>query len=88
MPLASDVLRVQAAGYGRICRAFDDRPSIGKQGDLERVFRKLQHESVLPHPPVRRQPLAHLPKVDRACMLVDLHRVPAAQRDMWSTFPG
>src|SRR5262245_48127719 len=79
---------VQAAGYGRVVRALDDGPAVGKERHLVRIAPELEHKSVMLHRAVGDQPGGHLGKVYRTRALMDLHRVSPAQRDLRAAFAG
>src|SRR5258708_39612926 len=73
---------IQTSRHRRIRRPLDNRPAIGEERHLKRLFPEFQHEVVIANAAVRLQPLTHHPEINWAIMLMDLHRVPPAQRNV------
>src|ERR1700737_2281093 len=84
--LASYVSCVEASGYGGVSRTLDDGAAVREERHLIRLVPELQHEIVVPNYSMRPQSPVHLREVNRALPLMDLHGVPATQRDMWPAF--
>ena len=79
---ASHIARVQTSRYGRVSRALDNGAAVGEQSHLVRVVPEFQHEIIVPDGAVRLEAAVHFGEVDRPLALVDLHGIPAAQRDV------
>src|ERR1017187_9721977 len=78
--------RIQAARNGRVSRSLNDRPAVGKQRHLVRLTPELQYKLVVPNVAQRLKPRAQLRKIYRPFALVDLHRIPAAHRNVRPPF--
>src|SRR5207245_7985761 len=80
--LSADVASVERARYAGVARALNDGAAIGKNGHFIRGHAKAQQEIVAAHlgrgglqaPTERRE-------VEPPAVLVDLHRIAAAQRE-------
>src|SRR6202035_824535 len=86
--LTSDVARVEAAGDGRVGGAFYDRPPIWEERHFVRFFPELQNEVGVPDTAVWLKALAQVAEIDWAMMLMNLHRIPSAKRDMRTPSSG
>src|SRR2546423_1851364 len=84
--LASHVTRVQTARYGCVCRAFNDGAPVGEESHLKWFMPEFQHEVVMPYGAVGCQAAVHVGEVDGSLPLMDLHRIPAAERDVRTAF--
>src|SRR5882724_2757234 len=84
----TDVARVKASCDGRIRRPFDDRSSVREQGHLVGLAPEFQDELIVTHRAMRTQTNGHLNEVHRALLLVNLHGISAAERDMGAPFSG
>src|ERR1700680_3631454 len=78
--------RVQTARSSRVGRALDNRPTVGKQRHFVRLAPELQHNRVVTNVAVRLKAVAQLHKVHRPLTLVNLHGIPATQRDVRPPF--
>ena len=86
--LAADETGVEAAGNGGIGGAFDDGAAVGEEGHLVGGVPEFQDEVIVADRAVGLKAEAHLCEVDRALALMDLHGIPAAQRDVRTSLPG
>src|SRR6478752_7979169 len=77
-----DKSRIKGSSHRCVGRSLNDGPSVGKQCHCVRRTFEAKKEFVEADVTKRRQPLAHGREVDGAMMLMDLHRVAAAERDM------
>ena len=84
--LASYVPGVQAASNCRVGRAFDDGTAIGKEGHFVGIVPELQHEVIVPDHAVGSEAAIHLREIDWPLVLVNLHGVAPAERNMRSPF--
>ena len=82
------VSRIEASRHSSVGGPFNDGPSIWEQRDLEWIFGELEHKVVLADLTVRGESLAHLGQINRPRMLVNLHRVSSAKRNVWTPFAG
>src|SRR6202521_5724294 len=83
---AAYISRIQTARHSRVGRPLDDRPAVGKQRHFVRLAPELQHKLVVADVAVRLKAVAQFYKVHRSLPLMDLHGVPATQRDMRPPF--
>lgn len=84
--LTSNVPGVQAASNCRVGRAFDDGTAIGKEGHFVGIVPELQHEVIVPDHAVGLEAAIHLREIDWPLVLVNLHGVATAERNMRSPF--
>ena len=86
--LIPHIPRIQTPRHRAICRTFNDRTTIGKHRHLKRFAPKLQHKLVVPHCAMGREPFIQLGEVNRSLPLMNLYRIPAAQRNVRTAFSG
>ena len=86
--LIADVARVKAARDGCIRSSLDDGTPIGEERHLVRLFPELQNEVGVADTAVWLKALAQVAEIDGAMMLMNLHRIPSAKRDMWTPSSG
>src|SRR5450631_4241109 len=86
--LTPHVTGVQTPRDRRVSRAFDDGSAVREERHLKRLFPELQHEGIVTHAAVGLQALTHFAEVDRAIVLVNLHRVPPTQGNVRTAFCG
>src|SRR5262249_28896777 len=79
---------VQTSCHGGVRGALDDGPAVGEQRDLVRLAPELQDKVVMLDGAVGLEAPAHLRKIHRPVLLVDLHRVSAAQRNLRPALSG
>src|ERR1700690_2956538 len=88
LPLSTaHIASVQTAGNGRFRGAFDDGAAIGKEGDFIGLAPELQHKVIMSNIAMWLKAGADLRKVDWPFPLMNLHGVPAAQRNVRPPFP-
>src|SRR5450432_4442120 len=86
LPLTPHVLRIQTSRHRGVRRALDDRAAVGEQRYLKRILPELEHEGVVTDLAKGYQSPAHFIQVNRAGVLVNLHRVAPAERDVSAAF--
>ena len=86
--LTADKPRIQRPRQPNICRSLHQRAAVGKYGNRVRSPLKAQQQAVRTHGSKRTQPLSQLDKIDWPMMLMDLHRVAPAQRNVRPSFAG
>src|ERR1700728_25754 len=82
---ASYIARIQTPRYRGVSGPLDDRPPVGKQRHLVRFVPELQNEIVVSDYRMWLKSAVHLTEINRALPLMDLHGIPAAQRDVRAT---
>src|SRR4030088_948829 len=83
MTSASDKSRIQTACNGGVVVSLNNGPTVGKKGHLIGITPELQDKCIVLDSAMYSQPSRHFSEIHRAVALMDLHRVPAAQRDLW-----
>src|SRR5580698_1399556 len=81
----ADKTRIKAAGLRYIGRTLNHRPAIGKNSHDVPPALKPQQQIVKADGSMRPQTSLQFDKIDRPVALMNLHRVTAAERDMWAT---
>ena len=86
--LSSYVASVEAAGDRGVGGAFDNGAAIGEKCHLVGLVPEFQDEVVVADHAMRLEAAVHLCEIDGALALMDLHRIPATERDVRSAFTG
>src|SRR5438132_8151734 len=86
--LGADKASVKAAGDRRVRGAFDDGAAVREKGHLVIVAPEFQHEVIVFHAAMWREPRVHLREGDGPMALVDLNRVASAERDVRASVAG
>src|ERR1035438_7287729 len=84
--LAADETGVQTTCNGRVGRPFYDGPAVGKERHLVGVAPEFQHKFVVANSAVRLKAGAEVGEVHWAMALVNLHGVPATERNVRPPF--
>ena len=79
---AADKTRIQAAGKSDVRRPLYQRATVGEDGDGVVSALETQQKLVEIYLSMGFQAAPHLGKVNRPIVFMDLHRIPAAQRDL------
>src|SRR5580704_9942883 len=85
-PLTANKACIETAGNGHIGGALHQRAPVREERDRIPTSLETQQKPVEVNLSVRFQAALHLGKVNRAMMFMDLHRIPAAQRDLGTVF--
>ena len=81
----ADKTRIKAAGLRDIGCTLNHRAAIGKNSHDVTSELKPQQQIVKADGSMRPQTSLQFDKIDRPVALMNLHRVTAAERDMWAT---
>src|SRR5450755_2523021 len=79
---AAHIAGIQTACNGRFTRPFDDGAAIGEESDLVGIVPEFQHKAIMANIAMRLKASADLRKVDWPVPLMNLHGVPAAERNV------
>jgi len=86
--LTSYIASVEAAGDRRVGGALDDGAAIGEKCHLVGLVPEFQDEIIVADEAMRLEAAVHLCEVNGTLALMDLHRIPATERDVRSAFTG
>ena len=84
----SDEARIQTAGVRDVSGSLYQRPAVGEEGDDVVATLEAKQQIVGPDIAVRAELCFHFGEIHRPVMLVNLHRIAAAERDVWTAFPS